>query len=146
MKTLILVLFLFVFGSNPATVGQKRDSTVLYKQLLEFYFKNVPKYVPEDTFLVWKADYLPPDLPDLINNHYIKFLSEKEIDNYNGRLYPMIKLSQIKPEGLFYKIDMRTFRFDKKQKTWISPAISEYNFHYDIQKQKFSLIGPVITK
>lgn len=143
MKNLILFFLMFVFCTNVS--AQKRDSSVLYKQLLGLYFKSIPKHVPIDTFIVRKADYLPSDLPDLINNHYLKFLSEKEIDNYNGKHYPMIKMFQIKQEDYIYKINLRRFGYDKKEKAWISPAISEYKFHYDSHKQKFVFLG-VITE
>ena len=143
MKT--LTAFFLVVGMSITVLAKENDYSNLYREALTVYFNRNGKIEqPIDTVIVQKSEYLPTDLPDFINNHCIKYLSKKEIDNYYGKNIEMVTMSPVKQDGVINVIKVRTFGYRQMEKLWETYGVSEYKFHYNPQTQKFDFLG-IIT-
>ena len=135
MKCITFILILTALFSNKM-VSENSNGNI-YIKALTLNIEELPSVNP-DTIIVQKDDFLPDKLPETINKYTIKHLSEKEIENYDGKKVSLRKVFPIQIENELVIIEIAYFSYSPKSKLWIRSGGSYYKFNYDCKEQQFT--------
>ena len=135
MNSITFILIITTLFSNKMV---NDNSTVnIYVKALTLSISELLS-VNSDTIIVQKEDFLPDNLPEVINKHSIKYLSEKEIEDYDGNKVTLKKIFPIQVENELVIIRISDFGYSPKSKLWISVRGSFFKFKYDCKEQQFT--------
>ena len=138
MKSLVLILIITAF-TQYSMVHENND---LYIKALFLHIDELPSAKP-DTIIVQKDDYLPDNLPYTIKKHTIKYISEKEVDNYEGNKISLKKILPIQVENDMIIIRIADFSYTPKSKLWVGFGGSYYKFKYNCDEKVFKFFEKV---
>jgi hypothetical protein len=138
-KLTIILILLSYFSFNQA---KKNNSNSLYLKVLTLHLNSLAN-VNNDTILVQKDDFFQDELPNIVNKHPIKYLSSKEVDDYDGNSISLRKIFPIEVENDLLVIRIAYFGYSTKNKLWVSSGGSYYRFKYQCDNKKFIFLDKV---
>jgi hypothetical protein len=136
---MVILIMLINFSNSQA---QKSNSENLYMKALILHLKSLATVKP-DTIIVQKENFFPVALPDVINKCTIKYLSEEEINVYDGNSTGLLKVFPIELENDFLVITITYFGYNPKYKLWENSGGSHYRFKYQCDNKKFIFVDKV---
>ena len=140
MKQLMIsIIMLSIFSYSQA---QKNNSESLYMKALILHLKSLAT-VKTDTIIVQKEFFFPNELPDVVNKHTIKYLSEDEVNVYAGNSISLRKIFPIEVKNDLLVIEIAYFGYTTKGKLWIRSGGSYYRFKYQCDNKKFIFLDKV---
>ena len=137
-KLMVILIMLSCFSFNQT---QKKNSKSLYLKALTLHLNSLASNI--DTILVQKEDFLQDELPDIINKHTIKYLSRKEVDDYDRNTISLRKIFPIEVENDLLVIRIAYFGYSTKNKLWVCSGGSYYRFKYQCDNKKFIFFDKV---
>ncbi len=127
MKRTSLILTILLFTIQ--CFSQKKSEEI-YIGALNMHIKNYKT----DTLIVQREIYMPEDLPNRLNGHFILFLGENEIAQNQKNL---IKIHPMKVEDGLLVIEVTNFHYNLKNKIWMCIGSIKYLFKYDCLQESF---------
>lgn len=136
------VMVLIIIFSCSCAFSQEKNDENIYVKAFTLYVESLAGNL-KDTLIIQKEDYFSGELPNSINNHTIKYCSEKEISNNDVKGGGFIKVFPAEVKDDILTIGIVFYGYSKLDKIWVRFGSNYIKFKFNCENRQFKFFEQI---